>query len=102
MGELIVLEASSKTIHDEKALPGVSSNLSSSVYAKLAHPIPYQGSKRNLASMILAVLHLKRLELNAGRSSQATLNGREEVTIESLYVSSNLLAKYASALFLGV
>lgn len=32
-------------------------------------------------------LRATRLELNAGRSSQATLNGRSDVTIESLYVS---------------
>ena len=42
-------------------------------------------------SELPASLYLTRLELNAGRSSQATLNGREEVTIESLYVSSNLV-----------
>ncbi len=42
-------------------------------------------------------LHLTRLELNAGRSSQATLNGREEMTIESLYVSSNLTSVEALA-----
>ncbi len=42
-------------------------------------------------SVLPASLHLTRLELNAGRSSQATLNGREEVTIESLYVSSDLV-----------
>lgn len=38
-----------------------------------------------------ASLHLTRLELNAGRSSQATLNGRAEVTIESLYISNKLV-----------
>ena len=32
-------------------------------------------------------LHLTRLELVAGRSSQATLSGRSEITVESLYVS---------------
>jgi DNA adenine methylase len=32
-----------------------------------------------------------RFELNAGRSSQATLNGRNDVTVESLYVSARLL-----------
>ena len=35
-------------------------------------------------------LHLTRLELVAGRSSQATLSGRSEITVESLYVSRNL------------
>ncbi|MGB8346658.1 MAG: DNA adenine methylase [Ktedonobacteraceae bacterium] len=48
-------------------------------------------------SELPASLHLTRLELNAGRSSQATLNGREEVTIESLYVSSNLVGIEALA-----
>lgn len=42
-------------------------------------------------SELPASLQLTRLELNAGRSSQATLNGREEITIESLYVSSNVV-----------
>jgi DNA adenine methylase len=36
-------------------------------------------------------LNLMRIELNAGRSSQSTLNGRTDVTIESLYVSNNLI-----------
>lgn len=35
-------------------------------------------------------LDAQRIELHAGRSSQATLNGRAEVTIESLYVSHAL------------
>ncbi len=35
-------------------------------------------------------LDVERVELNAGRSSQATLNGRDETTIESLYVSRSL------------
>lgn len=35
-------------------------------------------------------LGLSRLELRAGRSTQATLNGKAEETIESLYVSSSL------------
>ena len=37
---------------------------------------------RELASRIL---------LDVGRSSQATLNGRDHVTIESLYVSHNVI-----------
>ena len=36
-------------------------------------------------------LKLQRIELEAGRSSQATLLGREEVTCESLYISKPLL-----------
>ncbi|MDI6772026.1 MAG: DNA adenine methylase, partial [bacterium] len=37
-------------------------------------------------------LHLKRVWLEAGRSSQATLLGRDEITIESLYVSPALMS----------
>jgi DNA adenine methylase len=35
-------------------------------------------------------LNLTRLELVAGRSSQATLSGRAEITVESLYISKSL------------
>lgn len=38
-------------------------------------------------------LQLKKVGLHAGRSSQATLLGRDDVTIESLYLSPALLAK---------
>lgn len=38
-----------------------------------------------------AALHLTRLELQAGRSSQATLSGRSAVTVESLYLSNTLV-----------
>jgi len=48
-----------------------------------------QCGEKVYGSELPASLRLTRLGLNAGRSSQATLNGREEVTIESLYVSSN-------------
>lgn len=50
-----------------------------------------QCGEKTYGSELPASLHLTRLELNAGRSSQATLSGREEMTIESLYVSSNLV-----------
>lgn len=38
-------------------------------------------------------LQLKKVNLHAGRSSQATLLGRDDVTIESLYLSSALIEK---------
>ena len=38
-------------------------------------------------------LRLKKVQLYAGRSSQATLLGREDMTIESLYLSPALLMK---------
>lgn len=37
-------------------------------------------------------LHLVRIEIVVGRSSQATLNGRNDITIESLYLSPALAA----------
>ncbi len=36
-------------------------------------------------------LNLKKINIEVGRSSQATLLGREEITIESLYLSSALI-----------
>ena len=42
-------------------------------------------------------LKATRMELDAGRSSQATLNGLEDVTVESLYVSSTLAAAKKAA-----
>lgn len=38
-------------------------------------------------------LNLKKVELNAGRSSQAILLGRDDVTIESLYISPSMFNK---------
>ena len=40
-----------------------------------------------------ARLGLQLVELDAGRSSQATLLGRDEVTVESLYISPGLAAR---------
>jgi DNA adenine methylase len=38
-------------------------------------------------------LKLHRLEIRVGRSTQATLLGRDQVTVESLYLSRSLLAR---------
>ena len=38
-------------------------------------------------------LNLEKVSLNAGRSSQAILLGRDDVTIESLYISPALVKK---------
>ena len=46
---------------------------------------------RHYGVSLPAALGLKRLELVAGRSSQATLLGREAVTVESLYLSPALI-----------
>jgi hypothetical protein len=53
---------------------------------KIPHPIPYQGSKRNLANRI-------RIEINAGRSTQATLLNRKEYTYETIYLSPSLVSR---------
>ena len=42
-------------------------------------------------------LNVTRLELHAGRSSQSTLNGGSDVTVESLYVSNSLLTGFLNA-----
>lgn len=41
-------------------------------------------------------LHLQHIELEAGRSSQATLLGRDDVTYESLYLSASLAEEIAA------
>jgi hypothetical protein len=38
-------------------------------------------------------LDLIKIEINAGRSSQATLNNRKEYTFEAIYLSSSLVEK---------
>ena len=60
---------------------------------KIAFAISYDGKRGNKTFGIPLPdeLGLKRIELEVGRSSQATLLGREEITIESLYLSPNLL-----------
>lgn len=45
-------------------------------------------------------LELKRLELAAGRSSTATLLGRDDLTIESLYLSKALVKRLGRSSFL--
>ncbi len=59
--------------------------------------IPYllsydgQSGTKRYGDYLPSHLDAERIELHAGRSSQATLNGRNDVTIESLYVSRSLL-----------
>lgn len=52
-----------------------------------------QCGAKTYGSELPTELNLTRLELLAGRSSQSTLSGRNEVTIESLYISENLAEK---------
>lgn len=66
----------------------------------VAFAISYDGKRGNktFGIPLPKELKLKRIEIEVGRSSQATLLGREEITIESLYLSSNLLQRHFSEL----
>jgi len=46
-----------------------------------------------------AFLKLRHVPIHAGRSSQATLNGKKEMTIESLYISPNVAPAVSRRLF---
>jgi DNA adenine methylase len=54
--------------------------------------LSYDGrhGEKTYGAPLPADLGAERLELNAGRSSQATLNGQATITIESLYLSPRL------------
>ncbi|MEH2119875.1 DNA adenine methylase [Nostoc sp.] len=54
--------------------------------------ISYDGKRGNktFGKEFPEELGLKKIEIEVGRSSQATLLGRQEITVESLYLSSNL------------
>ncbi len=60
--------------------------------------LSFDGScgKRTYGQSLPEELKLKKILLHAGRSSQATLLGREEHTVESLYISPALLDKAPS------
>ena len=72
------------------------------LYALNDRGIPYllslDGScgSRNYGVSLPASLQLEKIALKAGRSSQATLLGRDDETIESLYLSPALLEKQQS------
>jgi DNA adenine methylase len=55
--------------------------------------LSYDGrhGEKTYGAPLPAELRAERPELNAGRSSQATLNGRTAITIESLYLSERLV-----------
>ena len=54
--------------------------------------LSYDGrlGNRSYGKPLPAKLHLTLVEIEAGRSSQATLLGRDEMTVESLYLSPAL------------
>jgi DNA adenine methylase len=58
----------------------------------LRYIISYDGrtGDKSYGEPLPAYLRLTKIELEAGRSSQATLLGREEATVESLYLSPAL------------
>lgn len=55
--------------------------------------LSYDGrtGKKSYGQSLPEELGMYRLEVNAGRSTQATLLGRDDVTIESVYLSKNLV-----------
>lgn len=57
--------------------------------------LSYDGrtGKKSYGQNLPDELGMYRLEVEAGRSTQATLLGRDEVTIESVYLSNNLVQK---------
>jgi len=59
--------------------------------------VSYDGrlDNRSYGKPLPAKLHLTLVELEAGRSSQSTLPGREEMTVESLYLSRSLAEELA-------
>lgn len=61
----------------------------------ICYIVSYDGRRGNktFGEFLPASLNLTRVELDAGRSSQATLLGRDEVTYESLYLSRPLIDK---------
>jgi DNA adenine methylase len=66
----------------------------------VAFVISYDGKRgdKTFGNPLPKELGLKRIEIEVGRSSQATLLGREEMTVESLYLSHNLLSRELSDL----
>ena len=64
----------------------------------ISYIVSYDGRRGDKAfgELLPASLDLAHIELDAGRSSQSTLLGRDEVTYESLYLSQALTDKLAN------
>lgn len=58
----------------------------------ISYIVSYDGRRgeKTFGELLPASLELARVELEAGRSSQSTLLGRDEITYESLYLSRSL------------
>jgi len=64
---------------------------------EISYIVSYDGRRgdKTFGELLPASLDLTRVELDAGRSSQSTLLGRDEVTYESLYLSRALTDQLA-------
>ena len=62
---------------------------------RISYIVSYDGRRGDklFGELLPSSLGLTRVELEAGRSSQATLLGRDEITYESLYLSRALTEK---------
>jgi DNA adenine methylase len=70
----------------------------------IAFAISYDGrlGDKTFGRILPASLGLKRIEIEVGRSSQSTLLGRKETTIESLYLSPALIGRqFADLIYIG-
>jgi len=67
----------------------------------VAFAISYDGKLGDKAfgQILPHSLNLKRIEIVVGRSSQSTLLGKNETTVESLYLSPNLSTSLVTSLF---
>jgi DNA adenine methylase len=59
----------------------------------ISYIVSYDGrtNSKTFGERLPDSLHLTHVELEAGRSTQATLLGRKEITFESLYISPSLM-----------
>jgi DNA adenine methylase len=66
-------------------------------HRRISYIVSYDGRRgeTKFGEFLPAALKLTRVELEAGRSSQLTLLGRDEITYESLYLSSTLTDRIA-------
>ncbi|GAX39355.1 adenine-specific DNA methylase [Tolypothrix sp. NIES-4075] len=67
---------------------------------QIAFAVSYDGKRGNkiFGNELPTALSLKKIEIEVGRSSQATLLGKEEVTVESLYLSPTMVNSYVENL----
>lgn len=88
--------------HDSRYLSGIDHHefvlaLEELNERSIAYVVSYDGRRGDKAfgELLPNYLELSRIELSAGRSSQSTLLGRDEITYESLYLSPALMQQRA-------